>query len=212
MGECEYLVSYGTAGAFGRFRQNASTRFARGDRVVVRTHRGLEAGEVLREAAPGHARFLPNTTVGQLLRAYGTADARTSATLHERGVAVRGRASELIEELLLPLELLDVDVLLDGEHVVLNHLCGTACDVRPLVSAIATEFGLQVWLEDLAGAVSAADDEPSHDCGSGCGSCGSEGGCGDCGSGCGTCSSHETPSAHFAALRAQMEERRTSLL
>ena len=67
MNELEYLVSYGLAGDFGRFRSLTPLVCRRGQRVVVRSHRGVEVGIVLRPATPRHASFLPNTTLGQLL-------------------------------------------------------------------------------------------------------------------------------------------------
>jgi PSP1 C-terminal conserved region len=212
MGECDYLVGYGMAGEFGRFRAAAPLPCLRGDRVVIRTHRGLEIGHILREASPGHARFLPNTTVGQLVRPYGASDARAESALRERGTAICKRAGELAEQMGLPLEVLDVEILLDGEHVVLHHLCGSTCDARPFVSTLSREYSLHVWLDDLANAAPAAPEEESAECGSGCGSCGTDGGCGNCGSGCGSCSSEHAAPANFAELRAQMEQRRTSLL
>jgi hypothetical protein len=219
MGECEYLVGYGVAGEFGRFRAARPLACARGDRVVVRTHRGVEAGHVLRAAAPGHARFLPNTTVGQLLRPYGPDDAIAEAGHGARAAAVLRRASELARETGSPLEVLDVEVLLDGEHAVVHHLRWGECDVRPFVSTLAREFDVHVLLSDLTGAGgdSPHDEEElaDHGCGSGgCGSCGS-GGCESCGSGgeCGSCSAPApSETVRFAALREQMERQRTSLL
>ena len=213
MDECEYLVSYGVAGEFGRFRSTRPMTCARGDRVVVRTHRGVEAGQVLRVAAPGHARFLPNTTVGQLLRAFGSDDARIEARLGDQRAAVSTRAVALGEKMGLPLEVLDVEVLLDGEHVVLHHLRWDECDVRPFVSTLAREFDLHVLLTDLTrdGAASLDEEEPDDH---GCGKCGSGGGCGSCSGGsCTTCTaSAPMTRTHFAALREQMEKQRTSLL
>jgi hypothetical protein len=212
MSEREYLVSYGLAGAFGRFHSALPLACARGDRVVVRTHRGLEAGVVLREAVPGHALFLPNSTVGQLLRPFAPADARAEAGLRDRAADIWSRACQLAEHMGLPLAVLDAEPLLDGEHVVLHHLSGSDCDVRPFVSTLSREFSLHILLDDLtpAGQELLVHDEAS--CGSGCGSCGSEGGCGSCGSGCNSCGSKAADANHFAALRAQMERQRTSLI
>jgi hypothetical protein len=203
----EYLLSYGAAGDFGRFRPLRPLALRRGDRAVVRSHRGLEIGQVLRPAAPGHASFLPNTSVGQLLRPAGAEDEQTAERLYGRGRLLFERARGLLAELDLHLELLDVEMLLDGEHAVLQHVRWTACDVRPFVSTLAREFDLHVLLVDLTRPPSPAADE-EH----GCGSCGS-GGCGSCGSGgCGSCHSAAAPEAtYFAGLRAAME-RRTSLL
>jgi cell fate regulator YaaT (PSP1 superfamily) len=212
MNDLEYLLSYGSLGDFGRFRAARPVSCRRGDRFVVRSSRGLEIAEVLQPATPRHARFLPNTTVGQLLRP-ATPEDDAAAVLHQRrGSEVLRRGADLIAQLGLELELLDVEMLLDGDHAVLHHLRWAECDVRPFVSALSREFSLHVSLQDLTRNGAAVVEEESH----GCGSCGSEGGCGSCGSGgCGSCGSADTGAdevkAHFAGLRQQME-RRTPLL
>jgi cell fate regulator YaaT (PSP1 superfamily) len=208
-GDLEYLLRYGLQGDFGRFRPVRPLACRRGDRAVVRSPRGLEIAEVLRAAAPGHAVFLPNTTVGQLLRLVTPEDERAAARRLEQGRQLFDRATRLAAETGLPLEVLDAEVLLDGAHAVLHHLRWGACDVRPFVSTLSREFELQLTLADLTRAQSAAEE-------AGCGRCGSPGGCGSCGSpgGCGTCgsASPQEVQAYFAGLREQMERRRTNLL
>jgi hypothetical protein len=215
MSEAEYLVGYGLAGEFGRFRTVRAIECERGNRVVVRTCRGVEAGHVLRPAAPGHARFLPNTTVGQLLRLFGSDDAATEAELAVRRSAVWERALQLADQMSMPLEIVDVEMLHDGEHVVLHHLCGTACDMRPFVSTLARECDLHILLANITGQAGAGLLEEEQSVGESCGNCGSEGGgCGSCaGGGCGSCGT--TPVAdqsRFSALREQMDRQRVSLI
>jgi hypothetical protein len=203
----EYLVGYGLAGDFGRFRPGRPLTCARGGRVVVRSPRGLEVGVVLREATPGHALFLPNSTVGTLLREATPEDDRQEEAMRGRAARLLDRGTALTESLGLPLELLDAEVLLDGGQAVLHFLRGQECDPRPLVSTLSREFEVQVSLVDLA---QPREEEEHH----GCGNCGSEGGCGSCGSGgCGSCGSArpEEVQAHFAELRQQMERRYTLL-
>ncbi len=208
MEELEYLLSYGLLGEFGRFRASRPLPCRRGDRAVIRTSRGLEVGQVLCPATPGHAHYLPNTTLGQLLRMVTPEDEQKQAQLGQRGLDVLQRAQALAEELQLPLELLDGEMLLDGEHVVLQQLCWAQCDVRPLVSTLAREFDLHVLLQDLARPAEPVPAEEEHagcgreNCGQGdCGSCGSGDGCGSCGS--------KAPDmqAYFAELRRKMEQR-----
>src|SRR5262249_31190894 len=81
----EYLLSYGSMGDFGRFRPAAPLACRRGDRAVVRSHRGLELAAVLCPATPGHAHFLPNTTVGQFLRLAGPDDLVRAEEVRQRG-------------------------------------------------------------------------------------------------------------------------------
>ena len=149
MNAVEYLLSYGLAGDFGRFRAAGPLECRRGDRAVVRSHRGLEIAEVLREATPRHAHFLPNTSVGQLLRLARPEDEETAARMAERAQELFERGSRLAREWGLPLELLDVEILLDGQHAVLHHVRWGACDVRPFVSTLSREFGVHILLTDL---------------------------------------------------------------
>ena len=220
MDHLEYLLSYGLVGDFGRFRAARPLSCRRGDRAVVRTHRGLEIGEVLREATPRHAGFLPNTTVGPLLRMAGHDDDQTAAHMRDCARLLFDRGRALVGELQLPLELIDVEVLHDGEHGVLHLLRLTDSDVRPFVSTLSREFGLHILLTDLGrpGASLTEEEEPAG-CGrEGCGQEGSGGGgCSSCGpGGCGSCGTPE-PEAHdtkeyFAGLRDKMEQGRTALL
>ena len=214
----EYLASFGLNGEFGRFRAAAPLHLRRGERVVVRGPRGLEIAEVLRRATPRHANFLPNTSVGQLLRRLTPADEQGENAMHVRAQQLFARGGQLAAEIGLPLMLLDVEVLLDGEHAVLHQLRGEDADVRPFVSTLSREFALHITLVDLRsdreGAVLDESDEHAScgrpDCGQredgGCSTCGS-GGCGSCGS-----AQPQETELYFAQLREQMERQRTALL
>jgi len=210
MNDVEYLVSYGLQAEFGRFRAAGPFPCRRGDRVVVRTPRGLEIGQVLRLASPRHARFLPNTTVGPLLRRLREEDQQAEITLARRGGELLDRAGRLAEELDLPLELLDVEVLLEGQYGVLHLLRSGEIDLRPFVSTLSREFQIQISLVDLSQPVVPEEEEEHHGCGSagGCGSCGSGGGCGSCGT---TGTAHDVRD-YFATLRSRMERERVNLL
>jgi len=215
--DSEYLLSYGTAGDFGRFRPTRPFTCRRGDRAVVRTARGLELGVVLCEAQPGHARFLPNTSVGQLLRLASAADEQSAQQMQERAQRLFEASRRHAAELALPIEILDVEVLLDGEQAILHHLRWAEYDERPLVSALVREHDLRVLLHNLGGAMHEEVEEEEHGCGrpncgkaegGGCSTCGTGGGCSTCGT-----SQPEEVQAHFSELREQMLARgRTPLL
>lgn len=209
----EYLLSYGTAGDFGRFRPVRPLACRRGDRAVVQSHRGQELGVVLCAATPGHAHFLPNTTVGQLLRLATAADEEAAEQMRRRGQRLFEDGRRLAAELGLPLEILDAEILLDGRQAILHHLRTAECDERPFVSTLARTHDLHVALYDLGGSRSESEagcGRPGcgRTAGGGCGTCGSGGGC----AGCGT-SDGQDLEAHFAELREQMVARhRTPLL
>jgi hypothetical protein len=206
----EYLLNYGTMGEFGRFRAAASLEGRRGDRAVVYTHRGLEMGVLLCPATPGHAHFLPNTSVGQLLRLAGPDDEHKAEEMGLRGQQIFQDACRLASELALPLEVVDVEVMLDGEQAVLHHLHWAEYDERDLVSALSRRHGLRVRLHALRTAAEVEEQGCGReDCGRASGS-----GCGT-GGGCATCGQGKSPDmkAYFAGLREQMQRQdRTPLL
>jgi len=214
----EYLASFGLSGEFGRFRTATALHLRRGERVVVRGPRGVEIAEILRQATPRHAHFLPNTSVGQLLRRLTPADEQNESAMRVRARQLFERGGQLAAEMGLPLMLLDVEMLLDGEHAVLHPLCGEDADVRPFVSTLSREFAMHITLVDLSRDREGADSEESDEH-AGCGrpDCGQreDGGCSTCGSGgCGSCGSAQPRDMelYFAQLREQMERQRTALL
>src|SRR5439155_25791552 len=146
----EYLLSYGSAGDFGRFHSVKPVSCRRGDRAVVHSARGLEIGTVLCPTAPGHARYLPNTSVGQLLRIASADDERMAAQMRSRAQAVFDDGRDAAAALELPLEILDAEVLLDGQRAVIYHVNWAECDVRPLVSGLSKRHALQIEMHDLS--------------------------------------------------------------
>ena len=186
--DSEYLVNFGRSGDFGRFR--AASAFERGDRVVVRTGDAVEAGTILCPVSEGHARFLGHSLLGEILRPLGPDDERNLETLQERGQQLFEHARRLVAELDLPLEVVDVELSLEGKHAVVHHLRRVDCDYRPLVSTLARTFDVLVTMQNLV--LPAEPEEEAHagcgkpDCGqgeSGCSSCGTGGGCSSCSQG-----------------------------
>ena len=207
----EYLVSYGTSGEFARFRSAAPAEFQRGDRVVVRTHQGLELGVVMCPAQPEHGPFLSRTALGELLRPVTELDKKQDDQVRRLGQRVFDDAQCLARQLELPLEVLDIEILLDGQQAIVHHLRQVDCDYRDLVSALSKKHDLHIRMNNLALPKEETVGCGEPNCGQltgGCQSCGS-GGCSTCGKGV----KKEEVASHLLALRQLMEQRnRTPLL
>jgi hypothetical protein len=207
----EYLVSYGTSGEFARFRPVAVSDFRRGDRVVVRTSQGLELGVVLCPAQAEHEPFLSRTARGELLRTVTEEDDRQAEQARLLGQQLFEDAGRLADELELPLVILDIEVLLEGQQAIVHHLRQMDCDYRPLVSALSKKYDVHILMSNLTMPKEEVVGCGEPNCGQltgGCQSCGS-GGCDTCGKG----AKKEDVAAHLLALRKVMEQRnRTSLL
>src|SRR5437016_1969893 len=136
MGESEYLLSYGITGEFGRFRCVEPLTCVRGDPVVVRSPRGVELGVILRPASPGHGRMLAEQFLGQVLRRAAEEDLQLAERMQQRSQRLFEDARRFAGEFDLPMEILDVEVLLDGRQGVVHYLRWAECDPRPLMDAL----------------------------------------------------------------------------
>ncbi len=209
MEHTEYLVSYGKSGGFGRFRAEAAEPFDRGQRVVIRTNRGPELGTVLCAAKSSHQRALKDTTVGQLVREATPNDEEQNTTNASLAQNIFDGAREFARESDLPIEILDVDLVLDGSQATLHSLMWAEADLTEFTTRLRHRFGLVIGFEDLGLPVNSEEEEETH---GGCGKpgCGhsSGGGCSSCGSGgsssCG--SGGVDMKDYFAHLRGQMED------
>jgi len=200
----EYLVSHGCMAALSRCRDESGLSPQRGSRVVIRSFRGLELGEILCEATPPSAAI----SSGSLLRTATSDDEATAIQLKRRGFALLDDVQRLIRQRDLPLIPLDAELLLDGAQGILHVLRWDDCTLTPFLEELRQRHGLLITIQDLT----KSEPEHEHGCGScgadGCGSCG-EGGCSTGGCGSGSCSrgsihSAEELTAYFAQLREQM--------
>jgi cell fate regulator YaaT (PSP1 superfamily) len=216
MDVAEYLVNYGRSGDFSRFRPTAPAVYQRGDRVVVRSHQGLELGVVMCPVTAEHARHLSERALGELVRRATPEDEQQAERLRARAGLLFEEARRLAAELRLPLEILDVEMLLDGQQAIIHHLRRESCDYRPLVSALSRTFDLLLVMQNLALSAEVADEEAGcgrPDCGHGGGGCTScsSGGCSS--GGCSQGTKKEDVAAYLAGLRQQIDSRaRTPLL
>jgi hypothetical protein len=195
----QFVVSFGKSGALGVFNAPAPLVLRRGDRVVVRTPRGVEVGTVLCAATVRQARLLGATGMGELLRPFGTDDANRLPELAQLGQAVYAAAQEHVGG--VGIAILDVEVLLDGHQAIVQYV-GADVSLDTFAQALEARFALAVRLENLAQPAMPHEhggcDKP--DCGrGGCSTCGSGGGCASCGS------AKVDMRDYFAHLREKMQ-------
>lgn len=215
-----YLVTHGKSAALGSFLTPEPMCLRRGERVVVATARGQEVGEVLCPAGVRQQQLLGAGPPGLILRLLTEADEARLEQLRERAEGLFEESVRLVRELDLPLEILDVDMLLD-DQAVLQFLGSEAVDVALFAQTLEQRWAVRIRLENLAagasghGASGNGADEHERGCGKpdcgrtsggGCTSCG-EGGCAS--GGCSSCGSTGVDlRAYFAHLRSKMEESR----
>lgn len=205
----EYLVRYGKAGEFGRFRAQKPLQLFKGDLVLIETHRGKETGEILSPSTSTIAKFLPNTTVGKLFSTLSPQDDSLAQLNHLKSSLIFEAAKKISLDLALPVMIVEAELLFDGKHAILHLLTSPKTDVRDLVSKLSQDFDMHIYVENISQPQEEeklAEDDGTSSCGSG--KCGSkESGCGTCGSGggCGSCS---TAKGKMPALEANASQRK----
>jgi nitrite reductase/ring-hydroxylating ferredoxin subunit len=165
-----FLIRYGALGWVGRFGTVDGVECQFRDRVVVQTERGLEVGEVLADPAAGNGAANGKPT-GEVLRLAASDELRQfSQRRRELVPALISEAVAALTEAVLPLEIVDGELLFDGESAVLYFLGESHPDAGPLVTDVARRHGL-----DRIELCPLLDPPPT-----GCGSCGCDegGGCG----------------------------------
>jgi len=161
-------------GHVGRFAAADGRRSPRGARVIVRTSRGLETGEVLAHDAPH------GDADGPLLRRMTAQDEMLAERLGRNRDAAYGACVRLLAERGSSAVLLDVEHLFDGRGLYFYFLGDTDPVAEAITAELATAYDAEARFGEFATAV-------EEGCGPGCGTAEAENGCGTSG-GCTTCS------------------------
>ena len=145
----KYVVRTGGTRTLGVLTSPGSTLYARGARVVARTERGLEAGEVLCEATEQAAAQLDQPGRGQILRAMTADDENELSRMHAQERREFETCRRLIAEHELPMKLVDVEHIFGGERVVFYYLSENRVDFRDLVKSLAAEFQTRIEMRQI---------------------------------------------------------------
>jgi hypothetical protein len=180
-----YLIRYGLMAQVGKFTAD-SADFERGTTVVIRSHRGTELGEVLAPLPSASGDDEP-VAPARVLRAAGPDDLEQARQAESTRPTRFELCQRFFQDGVWPMELIDVEPLLDDRRTVLHYLGPHRLDVSGLLSAFRTTCDLDVMLEPVGRDVPDEEEAVAEPEEAGCGSCGSEGGgCGSSGGGCGT--------------------------
>jgi cell fate regulator YaaT (PSP1 superfamily) len=168
-----HVVRVGALGHVGRFLAVDATCYPRGSRVIVRTARGLEVGEVL----AGRDRA-DSALDGSILRGMTLEDELLQARLQKNREAAYEGCRRRLRESNMPAVLMDVEHLFDGQTLIFYFLGEQPPGLEALTSELAEAYDAQAQFRAFAATVTAG-------CGPGCGTEHAEGpGCGACATGC----------------------------
>ena len=167
-----HLVRYGLLGHVGKFAAVDALRYPRRSRVVVRSPRGLEVGEVLAEPED-HGSL--EAADGQILRRMSVQDDLLEARLERRRHEAFTACQQLLAEASVPAALVDVEHLFDGEGLFFYFLGDPPEQAHDIMRRLAETYEAAVEFRKFA-------DTLTEGCGPGCGTeeAKGQGGCASC--------------------------------
>jgi cell fate regulator YaaT (PSP1 superfamily) len=170
-----HLVRVGAFSQVGRFAAVDAARYPRDERVVVRTARGLEIGEVL---APPYGESEAAAQDGVILRGMTIEDQLLEVRLRKNREAAYAACAGRLTDLKLDVSLVDVEHLFDGRTLVFYFLGRQTPKLETVTSELAAIYDTQVQFQAFA-------DTLTKGCGPGCGMDEASGqGCQSCATGC----------------------------
>jgi len=160
------LVSYGRIGLMGWFEHNENTLPKLNTKVIIKTERGLELGEVvgIHNYRGGQFRSTPeqvesyygNLGVGSPVGPGGTfVRFATHEDLREQEHLVQSEQEEIaccekyIKELGLPMRIVDAEHLFGGERIIYYFTSEGRVDFRELVKTLAREYQTRIELRQI---------------------------------------------------------------
>ena len=145
----KYVVRYGVMRLLGVFQPSGDHRYVRQSQVIVRTERGLEAGEVLCEATERAVSLLKDPAEGQLLRQMTAEDSNELTRIHDQARTEFKTCERCIAASGLEMELVDVEHIFGGERIVVYYLAEGRVDFRQLVKTLAGEFQTRIEMRQI---------------------------------------------------------------
>jgi cell fate regulator YaaT (PSP1 superfamily) len=162
------VVRFGSMKLIGEFPYDGSAKPGCGSKLVVRTHRGTELGEMLTSTCPNSGcsksvsrqevlsyvensggRDYPFTTEGRVLRVATKEDLDRQAGLEQGRHEMKMRAREAVERAGLAMKVVDAEPILGGERITFYFASEERIDFRDLVRELGSLFRARIDLRQV---------------------------------------------------------------
>jgi len=145
----KYVVRYGAMRFLGVLTATGGRQYQRGGKVIARTDRGLEVGEVLCQSDDDVLKRMKDPTEGQILREVTEEDARDLKRIEARTPEELESCQRCVEDLKLSMQLVDIEHIFGGERIVIYYLAESRVDFRELVRLLASEFQTRIEMRQI---------------------------------------------------------------
>lgn len=144
-----YVVRCGSMRSLYVLSSSKGDTYSRNARVIGRTDRGTEAGEVLCVATDEALEQFSSSGGGQILRQMNGDDERQLESTHEKAAEEFRLCERYIQVGKLAMQLVDVEHLFGGERIVFFYLAENRVDFRELVKALASELQTRIEMRQI---------------------------------------------------------------
>jgi cell fate regulator YaaT (PSP1 superfamily) len=144
-----YVVRYGRMRFLGQYEGPDDRDHRRGERVVIRSDRGTELGEVLCTSTERTSSFLEQTVRGAILRTATRDDLDLERSLNAAQQEAYGICQEFISKRRLQMDLVDVEIILGRERIVFFYLAVKRVDFRELVKDLARTLRTRIEMRQI---------------------------------------------------------------
>jgi cell fate regulator YaaT (PSP1 superfamily) len=162
------VVRYGSQKLVAELPYDGDDKPGCGSKLVVRTPRGIELGEMLTTTCPNSGcsksvsrkemlqyidnsggRDFPFTTQGKVLRVATLEDLHEQSRLDAQKSTIIRFAKVAISRHDLPMKLVDVELLLGGERIIFFYTSENWVDFRELVKDLAAEYQTRIEMHQV---------------------------------------------------------------
>jgi cell fate regulator YaaT (PSP1 superfamily) len=164
--EKKMLVRYGKTGILGWFTHNEKHMPKAASKVMIKTERGLEIGEVVGKFCYKGGVFkkseesvvdyyevgradCPVTAGGKFVRYTTTQDLSDEHHVNIGAKEELKKCKQVIKELNLPMKLVDIEHVFGGERIIFYFTADSRIDFRDLVKRIAKEFQTRIEMRQV---------------------------------------------------------------
>jgi cell fate regulator YaaT (PSP1 superfamily) len=144
-----YVVRYGRMRFLGQCSAPDDSDPPRGSRVVIRSDRGTELGEVLCPATERTSLFLDRPMEGQILRDATSEDLAQEVDLVADSEQAFTICQEFITKRRLQMNLVDVEILFGRERMIFYYLAEKRVDFRELVKDLARALRTRIEMRQI---------------------------------------------------------------
>ena len=145
----KYVCRFGVMRSIGVFAAKGSDGFSRGNKVVIRTNRGIEVAEVLVEATDHVLSQMEDPMYGHILRLLAGEDLSDLEAIENQKQRRMDDCRRMIAEQKLDMKLVDIEQLFGREKMVVYYIAEERVDFRDLVKVLAGEFKTKIEMRQI---------------------------------------------------------------